>query len=285
MSSQQTLQRAVTIGGVRVVSAAEARPSILQYERLEAQSWAPWLRFSRPVLVEHVRSFPEAQFFAFDSDGLVGALSTNRISWDGDPANLESWDAVAGVRQDYLDTHDTNGNTLVTLSMSIATRARGAGIARQLLDAAQSSAKDRGLDHVIGSYRPARYGSFKLSDERDFLAYVEMRDQEGVPLDPWLRTLTRAGMKRLKVDRQAMVVDVAVRDFEAFRRQSSSTWVRTVGARDAFLHEAALPFPVAECEFWEAGQAGTWYVHRASGRAIYIESGIWGTVMLDGPEA
>lgn len=270
--------------GLRVASAAEARPSILHYERLEMQSWAPWLRFSRPVLTEHVRAYPEDQFFAYDSEGLVGALSTNRILWHGDPGTLGSWDAIAGKWHDYRDTHVAHGNTLVTLSASIAGRARGAGVAARLMDAVRTSARERGLDHVIGSYRPPGYGRFKTRDPRGFLDYVELRDARGLPLDPWLRSLTRMGMTRLGVDAQAMVVDVPLRELDRLRRQSSHEWMRASTARDAALHEPALPFPVADCELWEVGEAGTWYVDRAADRAVYVESGIWGTVPLQGQE-
>lgn len=270
--------------GLRVVSAAEVRPSILHYERLEVQSWAPWLRFSRSVLTEHVRAYPEDQFFAYDAQGLVGALSTNRILWHGDPSTLGSWDAIAGEHKDYRDTHVAHGNTLVTLSASIAGRARGGGVAARLLDAVRTSARERGLDHVIGSYRPAGYGRFKARDPRGFLAYVELQEDRGQPLDPWLRSLTRMGMTRMGVDEQAMVVDIPLREFERLRRQSSPEWVRTATARDGDLHEPALPFPSAGCELWEAEEAGTWYVDREAGRAVYVESGIWGTVPLRGQE-
>lgn len=284
MKLQQTIRRPVAGGEFRIASAAETRPSILHYERLEIESWAPWLRYSRSVLAHHVRAFPEDQFFAYDEAGLVGALSTNRISWDGDPASLTSWRAIAGARLDYEDTHVADGNTLVTLSMSIASRSRGSGVAGRLLDAVRTSARERGLEHVIGSYRPPGYGSFKLGDDRGFLAYADLSGREGLPLDPWLRSLTRRGMERLGVDEQAMVLEVELGDFETLGRRSSSPWVRVVDARDASLHEAALPLALADCEFWEVGQTGTWYVDRAAGRAVYIESGVWGAVPLDGPE-
>jgi GNAT superfamily N-acetyltransferase len=284
VSTRQAASRAADLRELRIVSAAERRPSILHYERLEEQSWAPWLRFSRTVLAEHVRSFPEDQFFAFDEDGLVGALSTNRISWNGDPDELISWDAVAGERQDYKDTHVADGNTLVTLSMSIANRSRGAGVAGRLLDAVRASARARGIEHVIGSYRPPGYGSYKLRDQHDFLTYAELRNPQGLPLDPWLRTLTRMGMTPIKVDERAMVVDVPLREFERLRRLSSSVWTRTPGARDLALHRPALPFDPAGCEFWEVEQAGTWYVNANAERAVYVESGVWGEVPLDGTE-
>lgn len=280
--TQEAVARATTLAGLRVVSAADARPSILHYERLEAQSWAPWLRFSRQVLTEHVRAFPEEQFFAYDQDGLVGALSTNRIQWDGDPAFLTSWHATAGERQDYKDTYVTHGNTLVTMSMSIARRSRGSGVAGQLLDAVRTSARSRGIDHVVGTYRPLGYGSFKTRDDTGFLGYVDLQQDGGLPLDPWLRALTRMGLRRLKIDEQAMVVDLSLREFDRLRRLSATAWVRTATARDALLHEPALPFPVADCEFWEAQETGTWYVHRQAGQAVYVESGVWGIVTLDG---
>jgi GNAT superfamily N-acetyltransferase len=285
VSIQQSARRAADVRELRVVTAAETRPSILHYERLEEQSWAPWLRFSRSVLAEHVRCFPADQFFAFDEDGLVGALSTNRISWSGDPADLESWDAVAGERQDYKDTHVADGNTLVTLSMSIAKRSRGSGVAGRLLDAVRAGARVRGIEHVIGSYRPPGYGSHKLRHEHDFLTYAGMRDDRGLPVDPWLRVLTRMGMTPLKIDERAMVVDVSLREFEQLRRGSAAVWVRSATARDAVLHQPALPFPVAECEPWETEQAGTWYVHHQAERAVYVESGVWGEVALDGQGA
>jgi GNAT superfamily N-acetyltransferase len=285
VSIQQTARLTTDVRELRVVTAAETRPSILHYQRLEEQSWAPWLRFTRSVLAEHVRSFPSDQFFAYDETGLVGALSTNRISWSGDPADLASWDAVAGERQDYKDTHVADGNTLVTLSMSIATRSRGSGVAGRLLDAVRASARVRGIEHVIGSYRPPGYGSHKLRHHHDFLTYAGLRNEQGLPVDPWLRVLTRMGMTPLKIDERAMVVDVSLPEFEQLRRASASVWVRSATARDAALHQPALPFPVVECEPWETEQAGTWYVHQEAARAVYVESGVWGEVVLDGQEA
>ena len=286
MTVQQTVDRLVGADDVRIATGAETRVSVLQYERLEAQSWPPWLRFSRSALVQHVRTFPEEQFFAQDERGLVGALSANLISWDGDPALLGTWDAVAGAGQDYLETHDRHGNTLVLMSMSIAGRSRAKGIARRLLDAARRGVRDRGLDHLVGDFRPSGYGSFKLRDERDFRTYIELVDQDGTPIDPWLRAVSRIGMERLRVDDTAMVVDVDLREFERLRRASGpTTWQRTEGARDAGLHAAVLPFPVTAYEYWEAGQTGTWYVSRAAGRATYVESGVWGEIMVDRSEA
>jgi GNAT superfamily N-acetyltransferase len=286
MTVQETLDRTRPTREITVVSGAETRISVLQYERLEKQSWPLWLQFSRSALAEHVRRFPREQFFALDDRGLVGALSANLISWDGDPTTLGTWDALAGERQDYTDTHDSGGNTLVLMSMSIATRARANGVARRLLEAARQSVRDRELTHLVGDFRPSGYGGFKLRDDRDFLTYIGLDDERGVPLDPWLRAVSRIGMQRLRVDEQAMVVDVDVREFERLRDLSGpADWMRTEVARDGDLHAAALSFPVIGCEYWESGQTGTWYVSRATGRAAYVECGVWGSIMVYGSEA
>lgn len=274
-------------GDIRVLPGSAATVSIPQYERLEAQSWAPWLRFSRAALEVQVRRFPDEQFFALEGDDtLVGALSTNRVSWDGDPAGLGNWDAFAGAGQDYTDTHDAQGNTLALMSMSIARRSRASGVARRLLDAALTSARERGMEHLIGDFRPSGYGDFKLRDDRDFLAYIDLQDDAGLPLDPWLRAVTRLGMRRLRVDEAAMAVLVDVREFERLRGLSAPDgWIRTDFARDENLHQPALPFRTEGCEYWEAGQTGTWYVDRGADRAAYVESGLWGALMLDGSYA
>lgn len=260
-----------------------ARRSVIDlHEQLEVRSWAPWLRFSLDDLREYDEVFPVGQIVQLgEGDRPDGALTSIRVDWSGDPDDLGTWDEVSGRERGARAALHSDGNTLVLLSISIRPEGRGRRLAATLIDRARDVARSEGIDHVIGPFRPSGFGAHKAAGGHvDFAAYCAARRDDGLPADPWLRVLTRLGMRPLRPIDRAMVVRTRIDDFEHLRRtHRPDTWFRLEDRRAAALlarRGTTAPAP----EVWECGEAGSWYVDRAEGSAVYEESNLWGTVTL-----
>lgn len=253
------------------------------HELVEVPNWAPWLRFSLDALQEYNRVFPAGQFVDIAEDGFpAGALTTTRITWSGDPAELSTWDAVAGQDSTIADAFDPHGNTLVLLSMSIRSEGQGRGLSANLVSRAVALARHLELEHVISPFRPSGYGAYKLQGgDHGFTAYCRTCRSNGEPTDPWLRALDRMGMRPLKEAPGAMTVPVDVvewSEYEATYRPGA--WVRLddARARRACADERVPAGPGDEV--WECGETGSWFVDRAAGTALYSETNLWGEVPM-----
>jgi GNAT superfamily N-acetyltransferase len=236
------------------------------FHRLEKQNWAPWLCSPPEVLVTYSRLFPEGQLLITDhKDNPVASLTLNRINWDGNPQTLTTWDAVAGgsvANGDYQRTYAPEGNTLVLMSINVKYQEQGHGYARQLIDKAKETAQILGVEYLISPFRPSEYGKYK-SKYRDpgFLEYCRMTDRDGVPIDKWLRNLTRNEMRFLRVAEDSMVVTVSAKKFEELKESYNMG-----------LWKEIAP------DVWECGEVGRWHAQRRY--ATYIEPNLWGEMPI-----
>ena len=186
---------------------------------------------------------------------LLGTLSTNRIAWDADTTSLPSWDDVAGATCTYHDTYQPDGNALVLMSMNINPDARGRRIPNVLIGCIKALGQASGVEHIIGSFRPNQFGQHKKHwADTSFEVYIGLHNQNGQPLDGWLRSLSHHGMTPLKVDHSAMQVPVSRAEFEAFRQPD---WQEV------------------RSNVWECGEVGSWYVSPDGQSATYRESNVW----------
>lgn len=252
------------------------------HEQLEVPSWAPWLRFSLDDLREYDEAFPTGQIVQLgDGDRPDGALTSIRVDWSGDPGDLGTWDQVSGKDDGVAAVLRPRGNTMVLLSVSIRPEGRGRGVAARLVDRARAVARAEGIDHVISPFRPSGFGAHKAAGGHvDFAAYCATRREDGMPIDPWLRILTRLGMRPLRPVDRAMVVPVTVAELDELRRtHRPGAWTRLDDHRATVLL-ARRGTPAADVEVWECGETGSWFVDRDEEIAVYEESNLWGTVTL-----
>lgn len=230
------------------------------HQVLELPNWAPWLAASAETLSQRAEVFPLGQLVVVDAKKEpLASLSMNKIWWDGDVATLPSWDQVAGDPTTYENTYDPNGNTLVMMSMNVSPKHQGEGFARKLIEQAKLLAIKQDVDHLIGSFRPNEYGTYKLAHMDaipDFETYCNMQRADGLPVDSWIRNLTRNGMQPLSVDPKAMIVPMPLEEFNAFF--DKSTWKETQEG------------------MFECGEVGTWTI--LGNQAVYQESNLWGLI-------
>ncbi|HSX40359.1 MAG TPA: GNAT family N-acetyltransferase [Candidatus Saccharimonadales bacterium] len=246
-----------------IVTNWSAEDAHLLFTQLEQPNWAPWLAASEETLAGRAFIFPQGQLMIKDREGKpLASLSMNRISWNGNLTSLPSWDEVAGEPTTYEKTYAQYGNTLVMMSMNVNPEHQGQGYARSLIAEAKQLGQTLGIEYIIGSFRPNEYGKHKLNfgkKSATFKKYCELIRPDGLPVDAWLRNLSRNGMKHLKVDKKAMVVPVTLKEFEEYKNSFNlNQWVEV------------------EPNTWECGEVGTWHVDVKNDTAVYIESNMWG---------
>jgi len=234
------------------------------FKELEKPNWAPWLAASLEAIKARAEVFPAGQLCMWlpGKDIMVATLSTNQINWDGNPSNLPCWDEVAGEPTTYENTYIPTANTLVLMSMNVRPGFYGQGLAGKMINQIQQTAKVLGIEYLIGSFRPNQLGQYKAETgnwQIDFGEYCLLTREDGLPVDGWLRSLTRKGMVPLAVDNQAMTVKVSLKEFYQYQDEY----------KPDFWQEVAP-------EIWECGEVGQWQVNKESGLAVYQESNLWG---------
>ncbi len=252
------------------------------YEQLEKPNWAPWLQFGAKTLAKQSEVFPEGQISILDEKGVPRiALSANRIEWDGLTGSLPTWDDIAGESCSYEDTYKKTGNTFALMSMAVRREEKGAGLSNQIIEMVQEYAEREDIQHIIGDFRPSNFADYKRqTGQFNFEDYIALTREDGLPADGWLRTVTRKGMKVLRPDARAMVIMSSLDDLGKFSREykPEQWWQVKDPAQLSYLLEWHQPLIDIENvdEVWECGETGTWYIDSANGRAVYIESNVWG---------
>lgn len=235
------------------------------FAKLERPNWAPWLEAMPKSLAGRAATFPDGQLIIKSICGEpLASLSMNKINWNGDVKTLPSWDAVAGEPTTYENTYMPFGNTLAMMSMNVNPDNIGEGYARTLIDKSKELAIKLNIDYLIGSFRPNEFGKYKLEHKEeniDFITYCALTRSDGLPIDGWLRNLTRNGMQPLVVDTNAMVIPILIEVFEEYKQTyKPNKW-----------HEITQ-------NIWECGEVGAWKVDNSSGIATYRESNLWGLI-------
>ncbi len=237
----------------------------LIYETLEKPNWATWLAASIETLAKRAEVFPEGQIALWGSDGKpVASLSLNRFSWNGDADSLPTWDELAGDPATYEKTYNSSGNSVGMMSINVRSDIQGGGLTQFIIDSTKQLTEKIGVDNVMGSFRPSQFGQFaKDNPALTMEAYLDMKDHQGMPVDKWIRALHRNGMKMLRIDDGAMIVDDVP-------REQVEEWRKTHKPEEWTM----------KGHIWRCGETGFWYV--GPKKAMYAESNVWGILDRNG---
>jgi GNAT superfamily N-acetyltransferase len=234
--------------------------------KLEEKTWAPWMRKPQKNFAIITKIFPNGQRKITNKSGqIVAMFSTNRINWDGDTESLPTWDLVAGgsIEQgNFSSTYISYGNTLDIMSISVDPDMQGKGLATILFNELINIAQELEVEHLIASFRPCGFGSFKVkSGLIAFDEYCKITTEDGLPRDPWLRIATRYGMVPLRIERSAISVEVSLKQFEEWKETyNPENWTQN------------------EKDQWECGEAGVWTIK--GNKAKYVEPNLWGEIPI-----
>ncbi|MBI2009393.1 hypothetical protein HYS84_03200 [Candidatus Saccharibacteria bacterium] len=258
------------------------------YDVLEVPNWAPWLRFTPEQFDEQATIFSAGQILLCDENSRpLASFSTNRVVWDGNPESLPTWGEIAGNDMTYANTYQPDGNAIVLMSVSIRPDAQGKSLTDVLVTKIKEVAAIKGIEYIISDFRPSGYGAYKAKNgDPGFAKYIELKRQEdNLPIDGWLRSLARKNMRPLRIDPKAIVVLASLEEFNNFRFQYQPECWYQLTDPGLIKMKVAEQTPQTEIgqvgEVWECRETGTWYVNKADGRAVYIESNLWGLLPRD----
>ncbi len=122
------------------------------------------------------------------ADGIVGKAHAIPLLFQGERLPEDGWDGAIrrGIQTKVLGEVP---NMLAALEIFVRSDKQGLGLSGRILDALRQHAKDQGFAEVVVPVRPN--GKNDIHDPMPSYAYRTRED--GLPVDPWLRTHIRAG--------------------------------------------------------------------------------------------
>lgn len=193
---------------------ARARPDE-QLDDLFSDGWPEFITADREVKrhIGRVRDlFEDLELVLIDGeDVIVAAGWAVPLRWSGDPNDLP--DGYTASLAQTLADHDggQQSDSLVVMAAQVHPDRRGHGLAGKLLSAFIDLADARGLLRVIAPVRPTLKARYPLTPIEDFATWT--RD-DGLPLDPWLRTHVRMGASIIKTAPTSQTMTGTVEEWE-----------------------------------------------------------------------
>jgi hypothetical protein len=260
----------------------------------------PTIGSNRQVANAQAAIFPEFFFQVRTAEGrAVAYLASAAGYWSGEPESLQdmsyvnAWPDIPArkmapvaaayvlacevlrrpalfepIRQRVRARRLTDTNTLFLLAMTIHPDFHRFRLPSLMFEAAKASARKLSYDYLAAPFRPSGYGSYKAERRAThslalFSEYCQLKNEQGLPLDPWLRNVVRQGATLLRLEPRSFSVAGSLEKFEAFRRSHRP---------DAWYS----PSP----NVWECGETCTWYVDPARRSVLAVEPNYWGRVDL-----
>jgi GNAT superfamily N-acetyltransferase len=239
--------------GLEVVTAS-ARPD-LEAEAEEAfrERWPEFI-FHDPVPPQYMSRVHE-YFSDYDililSDGRVAAGGWGvPFAWDGEPADLpEGYDAAL-VRAVEDREQQRPATAFSFMAAAVHRDHDKRGLASHVLEALTERVTAAGIAHVLAPIRPTWKHKYPQVGMSDYATWV--RD-DGLSIDPWIRTHQRMGARIVQVAPNSMVIPGRVAEWEQW---------------------AGMPFPVSG-RYVVPEALNLVEVDRENDLAIYREENLW----------
>ena len=157
--------------------------------------------------------FPRYDLLLLDDGRVVGGGWGVPFRWDGTVPDLPAGYDGGLVRSVDGHEHGDQPDTLSIMAAAVATDQQGRGLAGKVLTALRDVAAEAGLDAVICPVRPTLKIRYPLTSMADFAIWH--RD-DGLHLDPWIRTHQRLGATILAPALDSMVITGTVAEWESW---------------------------------------------------------------------
>lgn len=192
------------------------RPELeAEISQLHMRSWPTFIQ-ADPVARQYwgrlFSTFAEYQYLLCDEQGqLFAAGHSIPLAWDGTVAGLPTgWDGA--LEQGFHDFEAGRvPNTLCGLSIVITPASQGQGLGEVMASAMKDIAATDGLDGIILPVRPSRKSQYPLIPMEH---YIQWRQSDSSPFDPWLRIHQRLGASVLTIAPRSMVIAGTIAQWE-----------------------------------------------------------------------
>jgi GNAT superfamily N-acetyltransferase len=155
--------------------------------------------------------FQDWEFYLVCAGRLIAGCWGVPIACDGTIADLPGGftDSLARAVTSYEE--GVVPNTFVLMAAAVRSDEQGQGHAGRVITAVRERAVAGGLARMIAPVRPTLKSSYPLTDIAEFMTWT--RD-DGLPLDPWLRTHVRLGATILAPAPVSQTMTGTVADWE-----------------------------------------------------------------------
>ncbi|MGK3204649.1 GNAT family N-acetyltransferase [Amycolatopsis mongoliensis] len=155
--------------------------------------------------------FPEFDVLLVDDGEVLASAVAVTLHWDGEADTLP--DGYDGALVAAVTGYEgqVEPDTLCIMSATVRPDHSGGGLAGQVLTALRERAADAGLQRVIVPVRPTLKASYPLTSMADFLRWTR---EDGLHLDPWIRTHQRLGANIVAPVPRSMVVSGTIAQWE-----------------------------------------------------------------------
>ncbi|WP_112249054.1 GNAT family N-acetyltransferase [Kribbella monticola] len=185
-------------------------------ERRFVEDWPEFIFHDEgvaPYRERRIEYFRDWEFYLVDSDDrrLIAGCWGVPIAWDGTVADLPGGftDSLARSVESY--EAGVVPDTFVLMAAAVRNDEQGKGHAGRVITAVKEQALARGLTRMIAPVRPTSKSQYPLIDIAEFMTWT--RD-DGLPLDPWLRTHVRLGATLLAPAPASQTMTGSVADWE-----------------------------------------------------------------------
>jgi hypothetical protein len=172
------------------------------------------------------------------------------LAWSGDVDDLPSGYDDALVRAVEGREAGIAPTTLSFMAAAVGSTHDRRGLAATVLSELARRARDAGLTHVIAPLRPTLKHRYPLVP---MAAYARWTRDDGLSLDPWIRTHQRMGARILAPAPRSMVVEGTVAEWESW---------------------AGMAFPVTG-DYVVPDALNLVRIDREQDRGVYVEENLW----------
>jgi hypothetical protein len=193
------------------------RPDLEDEARAGFRVKWPEFIFHDPVSRQYIdrveKYFPSFDVLLLDEGRVIAGGWGVPMRWEGNLDNLPEGYDGALVRS--VDGHEVGDapNTLCLMAVAVVNNETRRGLAGMALSALRTRATDAGLDHVLAPVRPSLKPRYPLTDMEVFAAWTR---EDGLSIDPWIRTHQRLGATILGPARRSMVITGTVAEWESW---------------------------------------------------------------------
>jgi hypothetical protein len=192
------------------------RPELeAEMPRLHSESWPEFL-LNDPTALHYWGSlfavFADFQYVLCDESGTaLAAGHTIPFAWDGTAEGLPAgWDAV--LEQGFSDGEQGRTPTaLCGLSIVIAPGVQGRGLSESMARAMKELTARHGLGDLVIPLRPSLKSRYPFVPMEE---YLQWKQEDGAPFDPWLRIHRRLGARVVSLAPRSMVITETVGKWE-----------------------------------------------------------------------
>jgi GNAT superfamily N-acetyltransferase len=164
-----------------------------------------------PYRERRIEYFHDWEFYLVSEGRLIAGCWGVPLAWDGTVEDLPGGFTDSLARSVTASEAGIEPDTFVLMAAAVRNDEQGKGHAGRVITAVKEQALARGLKRMIAPVRPTAKSQYPLIDIAEFMTWT--RD-DGLPLDPWLRTHVRLGATLLAPAPASQTMTGTVADWE-----------------------------------------------------------------------